>query len=55
MLEELLESSRANLRRVVDVGGPVADLEGLIGLGSVKEEVRKLTSLIQFNAARLNS
>lgn len=52
MLEELLESSRANLRRVVDVGDPVADLEALIGLGSVKEEVRKLTSLIQFNAAR---
>lgn len=52
MLEELLESSRANLRRVVDVGDPVADLEGLIGLGSVKEEVRKLMSLIQFNAAR---
>ena len=52
MLEELLESSRANLRRVVDVGDPVADLEALIGLGSVKEEVRKLMSLIQFNAAR---
>lgn len=52
MLEELLESSRANLRRVVDVGDPIADLEGLIGLGSVKEEVRKLMSLIQFNAAR---
>ena len=51
MLEELLESSRANLRRVVDVGDPVADLEALIGLGSVKEEVRKLMSLILFNAA----
>lgn len=52
MLEELLESSRAKLKRVVDVGDPVADLEALIGLGSVKEEVRKLMSLIQFNAAR---
>ena len=52
MLEELLESSRASLRRVVDIGDPVADLEALIGLGSVKEEVRKLMSLIQFNAAR---
>ena len=52
MLAELLASSRANLRRVVEVGDPIADLEGLIGLGSVKDEVRKLVALIKFNAAR---
>lgn len=52
MLAELLASSRANLRRVVEVGDPIADLEGLIGLGSVKDEVRKLVALIKFNAVR---
>ena len=52
MLAELLASSRANLRRVMEVGDPIADLEGLIGLGSVKDEVRKLVALIKFNAAR---
>ena len=32
--------------------GPLGQLEGLIGLGRVKGEVRKLVELVKFNAAR---
>jgi len=35
-----------------DIGDPLKDLVGLIGLGRVKDEVRKLVELVQFNAAR---
>ena len=35
-----------------DDSGPLKELEGLIGLGQVKDEVRKLVELVKFNAAR---
>lgn len=52
MLEDLLASCRSRQEPVEDVGDPLDDLNGLIGLDSVKEEVRKLMALVQFNAAR---
>lgn len=35
-----------------DEGDPFAELEGLIGLGRVKGEVRKLAEMVKFNMAR---
>ena len=35
-----------------DEGDPFAELEGLIGLGRVKDEVRKLAEMVKFNMAR---
>ena len=35
-----------------DDSGPLRELEGLIGLGHVKDEIRKLVELVKFNAAR---
>ena len=35
-----------------DDSGPLKELEGLIGLGHVKDEIRKLVELVKFNAAR---
>lgn len=52
MLNDLLASCRSRQKAAEEVGDPIADLNGLIGLGSVKEEVRKLMALVQFNAAR---
>lgn len=49
-LNDLLASCQQ--KAVEDVGDPIADLDGLFGLGLVKEEVRKLMALVQFNAAR---
>lgn len=35
-----------------DMGDPFEDLDNLVGLGSVKDEVRKLVEMVKFNAAR---
>lgn len=46
MLNDLLSSCRSSQTAAEEVGDPIADLDGLIGLGSVKEEVRKLMALV---------
>ena len=51
VFEELLRADGV-LREPADEDDPFAELEGLIGLGSVKEEVRRLVELVKFNQAR---
>ena len=51
VMVELLRADGV-LKETADEGDPFAELEGLIGLGSVKEEVRRLVELVKFNQAR---
>ena len=50
VFEELLRAD--GVLKETDECDPFAELEGLIGLGSVKEEVRRLVELVKFNQAR---
>lgn len=51
VMEELLRAD-GMLKETTDEGDPFAELAGLIGLGSVKEEARRLVELVKFNQAR---
>lgn len=49
----MVELLRADgILKEADEGDPFAELDGLIGLGSVKEEVHRLVELVKFNQAR---
>ena len=51
-LIELVRASDVACQTFENDGDPFVDLEALIGLGSVKNEVRKLVDLVRFNTAR---
>jgi len=53
LVERLLVADGVSvLDRTADEGDPFEELEALVGLGCVKEEVRKLVELVKFTAAR---
>ena len=53
LLERLLKADGINVQTEQHYDGdPFKELEDLVGLGRVKDEVRKLVELVKFNAAR---
>ena len=53
LLERLLKADGINVQTEQHYDGdPFKELEDLVGLGRVKDEVRKLIELVKFNAAR---